>query len=230
LIAASVWLLGIPWKKIFGGIGHWLMKSKVWLLLVLKPFGVWGLLALSMVDSAAIPMPFLDPLIVSYGVNNHAMCVLYCLAGAIGSAIGSMLPYYLGRAGGELFLLKRINRERYEQLRDRFEKQEFLAIMLPAMCPPPMPVKVFELAAGVFEMRVLSYFLAIASGKFLRFLIESILVIVYGPAILSTALHVFRRHAGISFGVVGVGLSLLAFFVVRKVFDRRRGVELPVEE
>jgi len=30
--------------------------------------------------------------------------------------------------------------------------------------------------------------------------------------------------------VVGVGLSLLAFFVVRKVFDRRRGVELPVEE
>ncbi len=230
MIAASVWLLGIPWKKIFGAIGHWLMKAKVWLLLVLKPFGLWGLLALSMVDSAAIPMPFLDPLIVSYGVNNHAMCIVYCLAGAIGSAIGSMLPYYVGRAGGELFLLKRINRARYEQLRDRFEKQEFLAIMLPAMCPPPMPVKIFELAAGVFEMRVSSYFMAIASGKFLRFLIESILVIVYGPAILSTALHVFRRHAGASFGLVGAVVGILAIFVVRKVFDRRRGVSLPVEE
>jgi membrane protein YqaA with SNARE-associated domain len=230
LIAASDWLLGIPWKKVFGAIGHWLMKSKVWLLLVLKPFGMWGLLALSVVDSAAIPMPFLDPLIVSYGVNNHAMCLLYCLAGAVGSAIGSMLPYYVGRAGGELFLLKRINRARYEQLRDRFEKQEFLAIMLPAMCPPPMPVKVFELAAGVFEMRVVSYFVAIASGKLLRFLIESILVIVYGPAILTTVLHVFRRHAGISFGIVGIGVGVLAVWVVRKVFDRRRGVQLPVEE
>ncbi len=230
MIAASDWLLGIPWKKVFGAIGHWLMKSKVWLLLVLKPFGMWGLLALSVVDSAAIPMPFLDPLIVSYGVNNHAMCLLYCLAGAVGSAIGSMLPYYVGRAGGELFLLKRINRARYEQLRDRFEKQEFLAIMLPAMCPPPMPVKVFELAAGVFEMRVVSYFVAIASGKLLRFLIESILVIVYGPAILTTVLHVFRRHAGISFGIVGIGVGVLAVWVVRKVFDRRRGVQLPVEE
>ncbi len=230
MIAAWIWLLGVPWKKIFGAIAHWLIKAKVWLLLALKPFGIWGLLILSMVDSAAIPMPFLDPLIVSYGVNNHALCVVYCLMGAIGSAIGCLLPYYLGRAGGELFLLKRINRQRYEQLRDRFEKQEFLAIMLPAMCPPPMPVKIFELAAGVFEMRVLSYFLAIASGKFLRFLIESILVIVYGPQILSTVLHVFRQHAAVSFGVVGAVVGLLALYVVRKVFDRRRGVQLPVEE
>lgn len=225
-----MWLLGIPWKKIFGGIAHWLVRAKVWLLLALKPLGVWGLLLLSMVDSAAIPMPFLDPLIVSYGVGNHAMCFFYCLAGAIGSAIGSLLPYFLGRAGGELLLLKRIDRGRYERLRDRFEKQEFLAIMLPAMCPPPMPVKIFELAAGVFEMRVLSYFLAVAAGKFLRFLIESVLVIVYGPTILSTALHVFRSHAGTAFGILGAAVGLLGMFVVRKVFDRRKGVALPVEE
>lgn len=225
-MAAADFLLGIPWKK----IGLWLIKAKVWIILTLKPFGIWGLLGLSLVDSAAIPLPFLDPLIVSYGVSNHARCALYCLMGAIGSALGSMLPYYLGRAGGELFLLKRINRERYESLRDRFEKQEFLAIMLPAMCPPPMPVKLFELAAGVFEMRVLSYFLAIASGKFLRFLIESILVIVYGPAILSTVLHVFRQHAGVSFGVVGAMVGLLAILVVRRVFDRKRGIPLAVEE
>ena len=226
MIAAWTFLLGIPWKK----IANWLVKAKFWIILTLKPFGMWGLLGLSLVDSAAIPLPFLDPLIVSYGVNNHARCALYCLMGAIGSAMGSMLPYYLGRAGGELFLLKRINRERYESLRDRFEKQEFLAIMLPAMCPPPMPVKIFELAAGVFEMRIPWYFVAIASGKFLRFLIESILVIVYGPAILSTVLHVFRQHAGVSFGVVGAMVGILAIYVVRKIFDRRRPVPLPMEE
>jgi membrane protein YqaA with SNARE-associated domain len=219
-------VLGIPWKK----IGGWLVKAKVWIVLVLKPFGMWGLLGLSLVDSAAIPMPFLDPLVVSYGVNNHAKCVLYCFMAALGSAIGCLLPYYLGRAGGELFLLKRINRERYEQLRDRFEKQEFLAIMLPAMCPPPMPVKLFELAAGVFEMRPLSYFLAILSGKFLRFGIESVLVILYGPAILSDSLRVFHRHPAVTLSVVGLGGLLLAVWVLRKVFDRKKGVRLPVEE
>ena len=176
--ALGVFLAGIPWAK----IGAWLLRAKVWMLAVMKPLGVWGILGMSMVDSAAIPLPFLDPLIVSYGVQDHRKFVLYCLMAAVGSAIGSMLPYYLGRAGGELFLLKRINRERYERLRDRFEKQEFLAIMLPAMCPPPMPVKLFELAAGVFEMRPVSYFLAITTGKFIRFMVESILVIVYGPA------------------------------------------------
>jgi uncharacterized membrane protein YdjX (TVP38/TMEM64 family) len=40
-----------------------------------------------------------------------------------GSAIGGLLPYGLGRAGGELFLLKRVNRERYERMRARFERR-----------------------------------------------------------------------------------------------------------
>jgi membrane protein YqaA with SNARE-associated domain len=214
---------GIPWKKLLNG-------ATVWILAVLKPLGFWAILGLSIVDSASIPLPFLDPLIVSYGVQHHAGVLLYCLMGAVGSAIGSMAPYYLGRAGGELFLLKRINRERYEQLRDRFEKQEFLAIMLPAMCPPPMPVKLFELAAGVFEMRPVSYFLAIASGKFLRFLVESILVIVYGPAILSTALHMMHRHLSLSIGIVGALVMIIFVQIMRKVFDRRKGTTLPVEE
>ena len=219
-------LLGIPWRK----IGAWFVKAKIWIVLLLKPLGIWGLLLLSTVDSAAIPLPFMDPLIVSYGVHDHAKCVLFCLAAAVGSAIGSMLPYYLGRAGGELFLLKRINRDRYERLRDRFEKQEFLAIMLPAMMPPPMPVKLFELAAGVFEMRPLSYFLAITAGKFLRFSIESVLVILYGPAILSSVLHFLHQHAGVSLGIVGLLVVWLGVFVARKIFDRKKGVQLPVEE
>lgn len=217
---------GIPWAK----IGGWLIKAKFWLVALMKPFGAWGILGLSLVDSAAIPLPFLDPLIVSYGVQSPAKAVLYCFMGAIGSAIGSMLPYYLGRAGGELFLLKRINRERYEQLRDRFEKQEFLAILLPAMCPPPMPVKIFELAAGVFEMRVVSYFLAIAGGKFIRFSIESILVIIYGPTILESGLRVMHRHANLVMGAVGLLIGALLVYILRKIFDRKKGVALPVED
>lgn len=222
----AVAALGIPWKK----IGAWLIKSKFWLLAMLKPLGVWGILGLAVIDSSTIPLPFLDPLIVSYGVADHAKCVLYCLMAAVGSAVGSLLPYYLGRAGGELFLLKRINRERYEKLRDRFEKQEFLAIMLPAMCPPPMPVKLFELAAGVFEMRVLSYFLAITAGKFIRFLIESLLVILYGPAVLGIALRAVRGHLGLVLGGIGLVVMVLAVYVLQKIFDRKRGVALPMEE
>jgi membrane protein YqaA with SNARE-associated domain len=206
-----------------------LNKWNVMMLTALKPLGVWGIGALAVVDSAAIPVP-IDALLIDYVANDHKRFLLYCFMAALGSAIGSMLPYYLGRAGGELFLLKRINRQRYEQMRDRFEKQEFLAIMVPAMMPPPMPVKLFEFAAGVFEMKPLWFFSAILAGKFVRFLIWAIITITYGPKILGTIAKALRDHHGYMLGISGILIVILLVYVLRKVFDRRRGTPLPVEE
>jgi membrane protein YqaA with SNARE-associated domain len=199
------------------------------MLTALKPLGVWGIGGLAIIDSSSIPMP-IDWLLIDYVAHDHARFILYCIMAAVGSAIGSLVPYYLGRAGGELFLLKRINRERYEQLRDRFEKQEFLALMVPAMMPPPMPVKLFEFAAGVFEMKPLWYFSAICLGKFIRFLIWAIITITYGPAILHTITQTLHAHLAYVMGVGGIIIVLLLVYVLRKVFDRRRGTTLPVEE
>jgi membrane protein YqaA with SNARE-associated domain len=106
-----------------------------------------------MLDSSTIPIP-MDALLAVYVWNDKQHFWLYCLLAAAGSAIGGLVPYGLGRAGGELFLLKRVNRERYERMRNRFENQEFLAMMIPSMLPPPTPWKAFVFAAGVFEMRV----------------------------------------------------------------------------
>jgi uncharacterized membrane protein YdjX (TVP38/TMEM64 family) len=108
---------------------------------------------------------------------------------AIGSAIGGLLPYGLGRAGGELFLLKRINRERFERLRTRFERQEFLAVMIPSMLPPPAPWKMFVFAAGVFEMRVIPFMLAVIAGRMVRWLILSLLVLKLGPGAADLVAH-----------------------------------------
>jgi membrane protein YqaA with SNARE-associated domain len=204
-------------------------KLNLAMLTALKPLGVWGIGGIAIIDSSSIPMP-IDALLIDYVAHDHARFLLYCFMAAFGSAIGSLVPYYLGRAGGELFLLKRINRERYEQLRDRFEKQEFLALMVPAMMPPPMPVKLFEFAAGVFEMKPLWYFSAIFLGKFIRFLIWAIITITYGPTILHSITRTLHAHLGYVLGASGIIIVLLLVYVFRKVFDRRRGTTLPVEE
>ena len=108
----------------------------------------------------------------------------YSLIGAAAaSTLGSLVPFFIGRAGGEFFLLKRINRERYEKIRDRFERQEFLAIMIPAMLPPPTPLKLFEFSAGVFEMKTDS----LSAGDLLR---QTLAV----PGLLA-AHHLVRPHA-----------------------------------
>jgi membrane protein YqaA with SNARE-associated domain len=218
-------LAGVPWKKI--GVG--LVKANAWLLAVLKPLGVFGVLIVSIIDSSSIPMP-LDAMVVEYVVRDHGKFLIYCFVAALGAAIGSLLPYYLGRAGGELLLLKRINRARYEQLRDRFEKQEFLAIMIPAMMPPPFPVKIFELAAGVFEMKPLWFFSGLLLGKFIRFVVVSLVIMIYGPAIFHTMIRTIHHHLDLMLLCVGIPALLLLVYVLRKVFDGRRGTPLPMEE
>src|SRR5262249_56331904 len=119
---------------------------------------------------------------------------LYCIAASLGSAAGSLIPYGLGRAGGELFLLKRIDRARLERIRDRFEQREFLAIMIPAMLPPPTPFKLLVFSAGVFEMKVRQFALAIICGRLLRFGILSVLTVIFGQQIVEHTQDMVEKY------------------------------------
>ena len=112
-----------------------LHKINAVLMATLKPLGIWGLGGLAFIDSGLFPLPTtMDGVVIGYVPATTASFCSTVLMAALTSAIGSLVPYYVGRAGGELFLLKRINRARYERMRDRFERQEFMAIMIPAMC------------------------------------------------------------------------------------------------
>jgi membrane protein YqaA with SNARE-associated domain len=173
----------------------------------LAKLGIWGVGAVALLDSSSIPVP-MDAILAFYVWNDKNHFWLYCLMAATGSAIGGLLPYGLGRAGGELFLLKRVNRERYERIRTRFERQEFLAVMIPSMLPPPAPWKVFVFAAGVFEMRVLPFMLSVFAGRMVRWLILSLLVLKLGPG----AVEVVAHHSLPLVAIVG-GLAVIGFAV-----------------
>ena len=191
-----------------------LLKITLWIA-ALKTLGAWGVLIIALIDSAAVPI-LLDPLVAGYVYSHPDRAWLYCIAGAAGSAFGSLVPYALGRAGGEIFLLKRINQARMQQLRDRFEKQEFLALMVPAMLPPPTPFKLFVFSAGVFKMRVLWFLLAIASGRLFRFAILSALTIAFGPQIVSEAKDLLLHHLG--YTLLGAVLFLIALYFIFRRF------------
>jgi membrane protein YqaA with SNARE-associated domain len=197
----------------------------------LKPLGIWGLGALAFIDAGLFPLPTtMDGAVIGYVNANPRLFWAYSVMAAAASAAGSLIPYYVGRAGGELFLLKRINRERYERMRDRFERQEFMAILIPAMCPPPMPIKLFEFGAGVFEMRPLTFATAIFVGKLIQFMACALITVLYGPEIAHTARRAVHEHFGVVLGVgLGLGVWLLVW-VLRKLFARGRGDKFPIEE
>jgi LPXTG-motif cell wall-anchored protein len=85
-------------------------------------------------------------------------------------------------------------------MRTRFENQEFLAMMIPSMLPPPTPWKAFVFAAGVFEMRVAPFMLAVFCGRMVRWMILSALVLKLGPGAVDLVAH----HGMTVMAVVGV--------------------------
>ena len=189
-----------------------LLKYHAWIA-ALQALGAWGVLIISSLDASLFGIP-MDPLVAGFVYANPHKAWLYCLAAAIGSVVGSMVPYALGRAGGELFLLKRIDQARLERIRDRFEKREFLAIMIPAMLPPPTPFKLLVFSAGVFEMRVRQFVLAILCGRLLRFGILAGLTIVFGQQIVDATRDLVRKHPSVAV-LIGVVILVIGYFIVR---------------
>src|ERR1700722_5826272 len=184
----------------------------------LAKLGFWGVGLVALIDSSTLPVP-MDLILAGYVWSDKGHFWIYCLMGAAGSAIGGLLPYGLGRAGGELFLWKRVNRERFEQMRTRFERQEFLAVLVPSMMPPPTPWKAFVFAAGVFDMRIMPFMLAVFVGRLIRWLILSLLVLKLGPSAVSMTGDLVRDHLGAFLTVlvlIFAGIGLWAVLKRRK--------------
>lgn len=197
-----------------------LSKWKIALLAFLKPWGFWGLGALALLDSSSIPVP-MDLIMGAYVWGDRSHIFLYCLMGSLGSAIGGLLPFYLGRAGGEIFLLNRIDRAKYEMIKKKFESQEFLAMLIPSMLPPPTPWKAFVFAAGVFEMRVLHFFLAVFLGRMVRWGILSFLVVRYGPEAGNLMTAAVRQHMTAVLVCLGLLAAGLVFYFVRRKLTKK---------
>ena len=180
---------------------------------LLKPLGIWAVPAFAAVDAALLGMP-LDAIVAGYAYAHPHRLVLYAVLAATGSALGSVIIYEIGYKGGEVLLVKRIGRARFDRIRSSFERHEFWAIMLPSMLPPPTPFKLFVLSAGVAEMDLRHFLAAIFSGRFIRFSVISLIVIHYGPQILGFLGSAFHRHLSATVAVVAVA-ALLAWWMVR---------------
>jgi membrane protein YqaA with SNARE-associated domain len=155
--------------------------------------GIWGVFVIAFADSALLGMP-VDFIVASYVYQDRHRMLLYVAMASLGSAVGSIPLYLIGYVGGEKVLRKRIPEERFLKIHQSFERNEFWALMFPAMLPPPTPFKVFVLGAAVFEMKFRDFLFAVFAGRFVRFLVLSILVLWFGPQIINHFGGIFKQH------------------------------------
>src|SRR5215467_560095 len=159
---------------------------------LMKVLGIWGVFVIAFADSALLGMP-VDFVVATYVFQDRARMLLYVAMASLGSALGSIPLYVVGYVGGEKVLRRRIPEERFLKIHRSFEQHEFWALLFPGMLPPPMPFKIFVLAAAIFEMKFRDFLVAIFAGRFVRFLVLSILVLWFGPQIISHFGGIFKQ-------------------------------------
>jgi membrane protein YqaA with SNARE-associated domain len=202
---------------------HFVHAYGEWIKHALAPLGPWGMLAFAAVDGSFLGMP-LDAIFVGYVYNDRSRFLLYVLLASAGGALGSIVIYAIGYAGGEVLLRKRLSPEKFQKIHASFDRHEFWALMFPAMLPPPAPLKIFVLAAAAFEMNFAHFLLAIFAGRFVRFLIEALLTLWFGPQIVTLTVNLFAHHA--AWILAGVAVLVAGWIVWRRTQPDRAALNL----
>ena len=139
-----------------------------------------GLFVVAFLDSSFISLPQInDLLVVLMVVRNKAWMPYYAAMATLGSVAGCYVLYLIAERGEE-FLARRINARRMERALARYRKHGVLALMVPAILPPPAPFKLFVLMAGMAEVRPLQFVLSIAIARGVRYLVLGALAVRYG--------------------------------------------------
>ena len=185
-----------------------------------KAYGVaWGgpgLFLIGYFDSSFLSFPEVnDLLIIGMVMHHESLLLYYALMATLGSVLGCLTIYYIARAGGEAFLRKRFREHHIDRAMRLAQKYGLLAVVVPAVLPPPAPFKIFVLLAGVAEIPVLQFTAALFIARFIRYFGEGLLAIWYGDR----AFAFLKANAG-PFGLALAAIALVIGAVV--VFARRR--------
>ena len=174
-----------------------------------------GLFGVAFLDSSFVPLPEINDLLVVVMVMAHgARLPYYALMAAAGSVAGCFVLYALARAGGSAFLSRRMSAARGDRVLGLYQRYGLLALMIPALLPPPAPFKVFVLLAGVAGVSPLRFGLGIGVARAARYLALGWLAVRYGDH----AMDLMRtRGPQVALGVVGIIVAAtLAYWWVRR--------------
>ena len=178
--------------------------------------GAPGLFLISFLDSSVLTFPIInDLLVIDLSIQHPARMPLYASMAALGSLLGCILLYYIARAGGEAIFHKQAG-DHAHSIRHWVERNGFAGMLVAALLPPPTPFKVFVLAAGVFEVPLVSFASAIALARLFRYFGIGYLAIRYGDDAMP-----YLAHHKLEVTVFVIALVTVSYVLSRLVLKRR---------
>lgn len=184
--------------------------------------GAPGLFLISFLDSSVLTFPVInDLLLIELSIQTPPRMPLYALMAALGSVLGCVLLFFIAEKGGEALFHKHAG-EKAHAIHNWVVHNGFGGMLIAALLPPPTPFKVFVIAAGVFEVPLVSFTSAIALARIIRYTLMGYLAIRYGhDALPFLAAHKWQVALGV------IALVLLSYGCSRLVLRHHPKPEHP---
>lgn len=196
------------------------------LIHILLSFGLIGVLLVSVVDSSFVPLPIpgITDIMVVVLAAQHANLFLLIGGATLGSFLGGLFSYQVGQSGGMAFLEKHVPASFLKPVCSWMEEHAILAVALPAVLPPPMPLSPFVLAAGALKMSRDKFLTTFTASRFLRHSLAAWLGIHYGRRILRLWGHFSAKWATTILIVLWSVILLSAGIAFWKLYRASRSV------
>src|SRR5215467_2238575 len=184
--------------------------------------GAPGIFLVAFLDSSILSLPEIADLLIIYMVTKRpSLFLLYVGSATIGSLLGCLLLYFIGKKGGAALVHKRFDSAAVGRTLDAFRRHGIMAVLVPSVLPPPMPFKPFVLLAGVADISATRFAVAILIGRGARYTFEGLLALWYGERAMA-----FMQKHGIQLAVAALGV-LVVGFVLYLYWPRKRPGDSP---
>ena len=154
-----------------------------------------------------------DGVLMLLAASKPSWMLIYVAAAMIGSTAGSVGLYRISRRAGYR-ALRRFSESKQKRVKDLIDRYDVLSVLVASVMPPPFPLKVFIVSAGVFRLNLLRFTIAIAAGRTFRYLLEGYLAARYGEQ----AKELLARY----YPSIGITLAVLIIvaFVAKNLMRR----------
>lgn len=193
---------------------------------VLFGLGVVGVFLVSIVDSSFVPLPLpgITDIMVIVMAAEHTNWLLLIAFATAGSALGGYLSYEVGHSGGMAFLEKHVPPRIFKRVTGWMQRNAFLAVALPAILPPPMPLSPFVLAAGALNMSRKKFMATFTLSRAGRHALAAWLGIHYGRHIVHLWSKFSAKWATTILVALWVGIAISCAIAFWKLYNTSKSV------
>ncbi len=170
-------------------------------------------------DSSLLSLPEINDYITAYRVAHNPSEVYYFpLFPAIGSVIGCLVLYRIARRG-EQFVTKRFHPRHLDRVKEIYRKWGIFALVIPALLPPPMPFKIFVVAAGALNYPASRFTAVIMIARTVRYYFWGWVAYFFRDEVL----HILGWLEAHLIEIIGAIIAMFILsFVGRRVMARMR--------